>query len=232
MSCALYFLRQIHNGTCNQTHFLMPIKKFTGVKWVNTYKTQEKGQIFKIATSININILRNNHSITYLLQVHFDGCSFCSKSLVQDQYLLACILDRSIPHKYCILNNFLYSCNLFITTTDGENCFIAISKVFIFITNIIFIIFPVWNPCISCWRTLAWITITLWHIGAKVENLYTFRHIINFPKLLDSWQRISSTPFKKVKQSDFGMYLQSLSNMKQNDEAGNSLCLHFNFSQF
>ena len=85
MSCALYFLRQIHNGTCNQTHFLMPIKKFTGVKWVNTCKTQEKGQIFKTATSININILRNNHSITYLLQVHFDGCSFYSKSLVQDQ---------------------------------------------------------------------------------------------------------------------------------------------------
>ena len=47
-----------------------------------------------------------------------------------------------------------------------------------------------------------------------------------------SINRINSTPFKKVKQSDFGMSLQSLNNSKRNEEAENSLCPHFNFSQF
>ena len=32
--------------------FLKPRKKFTGVKCVNIYRAQEKGQIFKIPTSI------------------------------------------------------------------------------------------------------------------------------------------------------------------------------------
>ena len=50
--------------------------------------------------------------------------------------------QRYIPDKYYILTNFLFLCNLSITITDGENCFIAILKVCI-ITNIIFVIFEV-----------------------------------------------------------------------------------------
>ena len=71
-------------------------------------------------------------------------------------------------------------------------------------------------------------TLTYWCKSWKS----TFCGVINFPKLSDSRHWINSTLFKKVKQSNFGMYSQSLSNMKRNDEAGNSLCLHFNFSQF
>ena len=108
----MYFLRWIQNGTCNQAYFLKPRKKLTGVKWVDTNKAQEKGQIFKNATSGNINILRNNFIITYLLQVHFSGCGFCSKCLIQDWYFLACVPARYILHKYCILVNFLSLCNL------------------------------------------------------------------------------------------------------------------------
>ena len=45
-------------------------------------KAQEKGQIFKTATLININILRNNFSITCILQVHFSlGAVFAAKDL-------------------------------------------------------------------------------------------------------------------------------------------------------
>lgn len=29
---------------------------------------------------------------------------------------------------------------------------------------------PSWNPCISQYRSLVWITITSWHIGVRVEN--------------------------------------------------------------
>ena len=70
-------------------------------------------------------------------------------------------------------------------------------------------------------------TLTYWRKSWKS----TFRGVTNSPKLSNSWQRINSIPFKKVKQSDLGMYFQSLRNMKRNEEPGNSLCLYFNFWQ-
>ena len=65
-----------------------------------------------VAWCISLYIKEQHCSMVHIcwLQVHFTGCSFGSKNLVQNQYFLAHLLGRYILRKYCILANFLSSC--------------------------------------------------------------------------------------------------------------------------
>ena len=103
-----------------------------------------------VAWCISLYIKEQHCSMVHIcwLQVHFTGCSFGSKNLVQNQYFLAQLLGRYILRKYCILANFLSSCtwSLYRRLHMEQTVFITfrsllLSRVFIFIASIIFIIF-------------------------------------------------------------------------------------------
>ena len=83
--------------------------------------------------------IKGNCGNAYLLQVHFTVCSFCSISLVQDQDLLPCLPGRYVPHKYCILANFLPSCNDYRWTQNRRQS----QGLHLHLADTIFIIFEV-----------------------------------------------------------------------------------------